>query len=33
MESNKIKKILFFFDSRVTFSYSSNIIKVFNEKN
>ena len=32
MESNKIKKILFFFDSRATFSYSSNIIKVFNEK-
>ena len=32
MESNKIKKILFFFDSRATFSYSSNIIRVFNQK-
>ena len=32
MESNKIKKIVFFFDSRATFSYSSNIIKVFNQK-
>ena len=29
MASNKIKKILFFFDSRATFSYSNNIIKVF----
>ena len=32
MESNKIKKILFFFDSRATFSYSNNIIKIFNQK-
>ena len=32
MESSKIKKIVFFFDSRATFSYSSNIIKVFNQK-
>ena len=29
MASNKISKILFFFDSRATFSYSNNIIKVF----
>ena len=29
MATNKIKKILFFFDSRATFSYSNNIIKVF----
>ena len=32
MESDKIKKVVFFFDSRATFSYSSNIIKVFNQK-
>ena len=32
MESNKIKKVLFFFDSRATFSYSNNIIKIFNKK-
>lgn len=32
MESNKIKKVLFFFDSRATFSFSSNIIKIFNKK-
>ncbi len=32
MASNKIKKILFFFDSRATFSYSNNIIKIFNQK-
>ncbi len=33
MASNKIKKILFFFDSRATFSYSNNIIKVFKKHN
>ena len=32
MASNKIKKILFF-DSRATFSYSNNIIKVFKKHN
>ena len=32
MESNKIKKVLFFFDSRATFSYSYNIIKFFKKK-
>ncbi len=32
MESNKIKKVLFFFDSRATFSYSYNIIKIFKKK-
>lgn len=32
MESNKIKKILFFFDSRATFSYSNNVIQIFNKK-
>jgi UDP-N-acetylglucosamine 2-epimerase (non-hydrolysing)/GDP/UDP-N,N'-diacetylbacillosamine 2-epimerase (hydrolysing) len=29
MERNKIKKFLFFFDSRATFSYSNNVIKIF----
>ena len=29
MEANKIKKFLFFFDSRATFAYSNNIIKIF----
>ena len=29
METNKIKKVAFFFDSRATFSYSNNIIKEF----
>ena len=28
MERNKIKKFLFFFDSRATFSYSNNVIKI-----
>ena len=32
MATNKIKKILFFFDSRATFSYSNNIIKIFKKK-
>lgn len=32
MATNKIKKFLFFFDSRATFSYSNNIIKVFKKK-
>jgi UDP-hydrolysing UDP-N-acetyl-D-glucosamine 2-epimerase len=32
MERNKIKKFLFFFDSRATFSYSNNVIKVFKKK-
>ncbi len=29
MESDKIKKVLFFFDSRATFAYSNNIISEF----
>lgn len=29
METNKINKVAFFFDSRATFSYSNNIIKEF----
>jgi GDP/UDP-N,N'-diacetylbacillosamine 2-epimerase (hydrolysing) len=29
MDRSKINKILFFFDSRATFSYSNNIIKIF----
>ena len=33
MVSNKIKKVLFFFDSRATFAYSNNVIKVFKKKN
>lgn len=33
METNKLKKYLFFFDSRSTFSYSNNVIKIFKEKN
>jgi GDP/UDP-N,N'-diacetylbacillosamine 2-epimerase (hydrolysing) len=32
MESNKINKVLFFFDSRATFSYCHNIIKIFKKK-
>jgi UDP-N-acetylglucosamine 2-epimerase (non-hydrolysing)/GDP/UDP-N,N'-diacetylbacillosamine 2-epimerase (hydrolysing) len=32
MERNKIKKFLFFFDSRATFSYSNNVIKIFKKK-
>lgn len=32
MARNKIKKIVFFFDSRATFSYSNNIIKIFKKK-
>jgi GDP/UDP-N,N'-diacetylbacillosamine 2-epimerase (hydrolysing) len=32
MATNKIKKILFFFDSRATFSYSNNVIKIFKKK-
>ncbi len=32
MGTNKIKKVLFFFDSRATFSYSNNVIKIFNKK-
>lgn len=31
MASNKIRKFLFFFDSRATFSYSNNIIKIFQQ--
>ena len=31
MGTNKIKSIIFF-DSRATFSYSSNVIKIFNKK-
>jgi UDP-hydrolysing UDP-N-acetyl-D-glucosamine 2-epimerase len=33
MERNKLKKYLFFFDSRATFSYSNNVIKVFKKQN
>ena len=29
MGSNKLKEILFFFDSRATFAYSNNVIKQF----
>ena len=32
MDRNKIKKYLFFFDSRATFAYANNIIKVFKKK-
>lgn len=32
MASNKLKKILFFFDSRATFAYSNNVIKIFKKK-
>ena len=32
MESNKIKKKYYFFDSRATFSYSNNVIQIFNKK-
>lgn len=32
MDRSKIKKYLFFFDSRATFAYSNNIIKVFKKK-
>ena len=32
MERNKIKKFLFFFDSRATFSYSNNVIKILKKK-
>lgn len=32
MGRNKIKKYLFFFDSRATFAYSNNIIKIFKKK-
>lgn len=32
MASNKLKKYLFFFDSRATFSYSNNVIKFFKKK-
>ena len=33
MGTNKLKKFLFFFDSRATFAYSNNIIKIFKKKN
>ena len=29
MVSNKIRKVLFFFDSRATFAYSNNVINIF----
>jgi UDP-hydrolysing UDP-N-acetyl-D-glucosamine 2-epimerase len=32
MAGNKLKKYLFFFDSRATFSYSNNVIKFFKRK-
>jgi GDP/UDP-N,N'-diacetylbacillosamine 2-epimerase (hydrolysing) len=32
MASSKLKKILFFFDSRATFAYSNNVIKIFKKK-
>lgn len=32
MAGNKLKKYLFFFDSRATFSYSNNVIKFFKKK-
>ena len=32
MDRNKINKYLFFFDSRATFAYSNNIIKIFKKK-
>ncbi len=32
MDRNKINKYLFFFDSRATFAYSNNIIRVFKKK-
>jgi GDP/UDP-N,N'-diacetylbacillosamine 2-epimerase (hydrolysing) len=32
MASNKLKKYLFFFDSRATFSYSNNVINFFKKK-
>ena len=32
MVSNNINKIVFFLDSRATFSYSNNVIKIFNRR-
>ena len=32
MVSNNINKVLFFLDSRATFSYSNNVIKIFNKR-
>ena len=32
MVSNKIRKVLFFFDSRATFAYSNNVVEIFKKK-